>query len=96
MGEICLTQVVTRWRVYNFASDLYGDPKNFSYVFYFGRGSTLTIFVNWEQISENAYTLFINRNYLIIGIHKPPKPSKFRPLKLMRGSDERCGNSSIP
>jgi len=48
-----------------FSSDLYGDPKFFSY--FFGRGTTLTIFVSWKQISENTCTQFsINAIYCYI------------------------------
>jgi hypothetical protein len=38
-------------------SDLYGDSKIFSYVFYFGQWYNLTFFLNYKNFSENAYTL---------------------------------------
>ena len=54
LGEICFTQVVTRWRVYNFSSDLHGDSKNFGVLFI----GTITIFANLDQISEYALYFF--------------------------------------
>ena len=57
LGEICFTQVVSRWRVYNFAFRLVWRPEIFFVCFLVWTGSNLT-FSYCKKFSENAYTLF--------------------------------------